>query len=417
MKSIVTTTACLLALLVSSVASGQPVQVTTLTDTLHASGGMTIGPDGNLYVADWVTETYDQDTPYGTEVHRVFPDGTHEVFADGFDGPIGLVFAADSNLYVSQLSRSQNFIQRVSPDGVVSGYYTSGLQGPMGMVAEADGSLIVATCGGGGAGSPGEVIRITPTRVPTSFSRSALFACPGGLTLGSDGNFYVTNAWFGDGRIIKITPEGNATELARVPGTVEGIGGFLTFANDRLYVVAPTDYRIYQVTLEGEVSALAGTGFPGLTDGAAFEASFFRPFGIAASVTGDTLFVNDSGDINSTTVHPNVIRMITGVHNAQTSPVANEEAGEVPAGFVLAQNYPNPFNPSTSIRFNLPQAGYVALTVYDLFGREIATLVDGQKPAGSHEVAFDAGHLASGTYLYRLTAGSFVEMKRMILLK
>ena len=62
MKTLVITAVCLFALLASSVASGQPVQVTTLTDTLHASGGMTMGPDGNLYVADWVTETYDLDT-------------------------------------------------------------------------------------------------------------------------------------------------------------------------------------------------------------------------------------------------------------------------------------------------------------------------------------------------------------------
>ena len=175
--------------------------------------------------------------------------------------------------------------------------------------------------------------------------------------------------------------------------------------------------RLLSRRLEGEVSVLAGTGFPGLTDGAVFEASFFRPYGIAASVTGDTLYVNDSGDINSSTVHPNVIRMITGVHKAVTSPVANEEADEVPAGFVLEQNYPNPFNPSTHIRFNLPQAGPVTLTVYDLFGREVATLVNGQKPAGNHEVAFDAGALASGFYVYRLHAGRFSETKVMTLLK
>jgi len=375
---------------------------------------MAMGPDGNLYIADWVTDTYDLDTPYGTEIHRVFPDGTHEVFADGFDGPIGLVFDADGNLYVSQVAQSSPIIQRISPDGVVSGYYTAGLPVPMGMVAETDGSLIVASCVR--VVGLSKIIRISPSLSQSEFSRSELFACPLGLTKDSDGNFYVTNAISGDGRILQIS-EGTVTELARVPVTPDGIGGFLTFANNRLYVVAPSDHRIYQVTLDGEVSALAGTGFPGLDDGPALNASFLRPFGIAASVTGDTLYVNDSGDINSTTVHPNVIRMITGVKNAQTSPVANEDADEVPTGFVLEQNYPNPFNPSTSIRFNLPQAGPVTLTVYDLFGRAVATLVDGIKPTGSHEVAFDAGHLASGMYLYRLTAGSFVETKRMILLK
>ena len=239
--------------------------------------------------------------------------------------------------------------------------------------------------------------------------------CPAGLTVDSDGIFYVTNV-VGIGRILKIS-EGTVTELARVPGTVDGIGGFLTFANNRLYVLAPSDYRIYQVTLEGEVSALAGTGFPGLTDGSAFEASFLRLFGIAASVTGDTLYVNDSGDINSSTVHPNVIRMITGVKNAQTSPVANEDADEVPAGFVLEQNYPNPFNPATEIRFDLREAVHVQFVVYDVMGREVARLVDQPLHVGTHSVTWDASGLPSGTYLYRLTAGAFTETKAMTLFK
>ena len=122
MKRIFTAT-CLIVLLAGSVASGQPVQVTTLTDTLHAYGGMAMGPDGNLYVGDLFTDTFG-DRPYGTEVHRVFPDGTHELFADGFDGPAGLAFDADT-LYVSNLGSPSapppsTFIQRVSPDGVVS---------------------------------------------------------------------------------------------------------------------------------------------------------------------------------------------------------------------------------------------------------------------------------------------------------
>ena len=276
------------------------------------------------------------------------------------------------------------------------------------MVIDAEGNLFVGLL-------TNQITRITPTRIPIPFSNSALLNAPLGMTAGDDGTLYISNAVRSgtSSAILQATSDGTVMELARIPGTL----GFLTYANDRLYVVAQSDRRIYQVTLEGEVSALAGTGFSGLTDGAAFEASFYRPYGIAASITGDTLYVNDSGDINSSTVHPNVIRMITGVHNAITSPVANEEASEVPDGFALEQNYPNPFNPSTDIRFTLSQTGPVTLTVYDLFGREVATLVNGHKAAGSHEVVFDAGALASGFYVYRLHAGRFSETKVMTLLK
>jgi hypothetical protein len=88
-----------------------------------------------------------------------------------------------------------------------------------------------------------------------------------------------------------------------------------------------------------------------------------------------------------------------------------------PAGFALEQNYPNPFNPSTSIRFQLAEAGWVTLAVYDLLGREIAVLVDGQKAAGSYAVEFDARSLASGMYVYRLSAGSFTQSRKMMLVQ
>ncbi len=85
--------------------------------------------------------------------------------------------------------------------------------------------------------------------------------------------------------------------------------------------------------------------------------------------------------------------------------------------YVLEGNYPNPFNPSTEIRFALPEAQHVRLVVYDVTGREIARLVDALLPAGTHRVSFDATHLPSGVYLYRLTAGSFDQARRMMLLK
>jgi len=95
-----------------------------------------------------------------------------------------------------------------------------------------------------------------------------------------------------------------------------------------------------------------------------------------------------------------------------------------PTKFSLQQNYPNPFNPGTSIQFaisSLPtgQAGrqFVTLKVYDVLGKEIATLVNEEKSAGSYETEFNASHLASGIYFYQLRAGDYVETKKMILMK
>jgi aminopeptidase N len=89
----------------------------------------------------------------------------------------------------------------------------------------------------------------------------------------------------------------------------------------------------------------------------------------------------------------------------------------VPAQYSLEQNYPNPFNPSTTIGYSLPQSGFVTLKVFNVLGKEVATLVNGQNEAGKHKVDFNAIALNSGVYFYRIESGSFIETKKMILLK
>ena len=89
----------------------------------------------------------------------------------------------------------------------------------------------------------------------------------------------------------------------------------------------------------------------------------------------------------------------------------------LPAEHTLYQNYPNPFNPSTQISFDLTKANHLSLKVFDLLGREIATLVDDIRPAGNHSVTFDGSKLPSGIYFSRLQAGEFVATKKMVLLK
>lgn len=95
---------------------------------------------------------------------------------------------------------------------------------------------------------------------------------------------------------------------------------------------------------------------------------------------------------------------------------AGESAG-LPKEYALRQNYPNPFNPSTTIRFELPRSSHVSLKLYNALGQEVATLVEGERAAGVYDVAVHSGRLASGMYVFRLTAGDFVSARRCLLLK
>ena len=85
--------------------------------------------------------------------------------------------------------------------------------------------------------------------------------------------------------------------------------------------------------------------------------------------------------------------------------------------FSLEQNFPNPFNPSTNIVYSVPADGNVTIKVFDVLGNEVSTLVDGEKPAGSYELVFDAAGLPSGIYFYSLSTGNFLSTKKMILLR
>jgi hypothetical protein len=91
---------------------------------------------------------------------------------------------------------------------------------------------------------------------------------------------------------------------------------------------------------------------------------------------------------------------------------------EIPAQFGLGQNYPNPFNPTTTIGYTLAKNSKVLLKVYDLLGREVATLVNGEMKGGVlHKVSFDGSRFVSGIYFYRLQAGNYIETRKLVLLK
>ncbi len=139
-------------------------------------------------------------------------------------------------------------------------------------------------------------------------------------------------------------------------------------------------------------------------------------------------FVEGNGNSNSPKNYEFIDREIkTGKYLYRLKQIDNDGSYEysnvieidlgMPGKFILNQNYPNPFNPKTIISYEVPLGGAVKIMIYDEIGNEITTLVNEFKEAGIHSISFDASELPSGVYIYKMQAGSFVETKKMILLK
>src|SRR5690606_4895491 len=106
------------------------------------------------------------------------------------------------------------------------------------------------------------------------------------------------------------------------------------------------------------------------------------------------------------------------IYYDRLSAVTNIHNGTVIANtYELKQNYPNPFNPSTKIAFSIPKNGFTSLKIYDMVGREVATLLSKDLQSGNYEVDFNGSKLASGVYFYQLISSDFVEVKKMMLVK
>jgi hypothetical protein len=122
------------------------------------------------------------------------------------------------------------------------------------------------------------------------------------------------------------------------------------------------------------------------------------------AVSGSNIFAGTDGGVWRRPLS----ELITAVEESQNN---------LPGSFVLKQNYPNPFNPTTTINYSIPKSSFVTIKVYDILGREVSTLVNEEKQVGNYKIKFNASKLTSGIYFYRMQAGSFVETKKLILLK
>jgi hypothetical protein len=121
-----------------------------------------------------------------------------------------------------------------------------------------------------------------------------------------------------------------------------------------------------------------------------------------------SLASDNAGNLEPMKSTPDASTTITGIDG---------KGGTLPSEFALHQNYPNPFNPTTTIRFSLKEAGVTTLKVYDLLGREVATLVNEKLTAGYYAKPWNASGFATGVYFYKLTSGKSTQVKKLLLMK
>jgi DNA-binding beta-propeller fold protein YncE len=263
---------CMLATFAASVRGSSQLSIHALTPIIegHQVGGVAIDLAGNLYVAD-----------FGDVVWRISPEGKREVFTSGLYGASGNAIDGQGNLL--QSSYYGNFITKVDRLGHATPIVTTGLQGPVGIAIDRkSGDLYVANCNGN------TIARIGGDGVVSTFAQSDLLRCPNGIAFDRDGVLYVAN--FRNNQVLKVDSTGHVTPFASV--SAKGLG-HLCFKKDRFFVTAFESHEVYEVTLDGSVRRILGTGKRGLVDGTTARARLTYPNGIACDPWAARLYINE----------------------------------------------------------------------------------------------------------------------------
>lgn len=251
--------------------------VTTLAEIDAGTGGMALGPDGDIYMGDF-GPLLSSNQP-GARVFRISPDGQVSTFAEGFVGASGNTVRADGTLLQSNIQGG--FVSSVSADGVVSTFAT-GFNAPVGLVNDPDRGVFVANCGSH------TIALVSDGGVVSEFAASDLLKCPNGIAMAPAGDLYVSNFYNGD--LLRIDGDGEVHPFVSLPGNNLG---HVTWGNGRLYVANRGGQAIVSVSLDGEVLLVAGTGVRGAQDGDLDEATVSLTNDIAVSPDGRVLYFND----------------------------------------------------------------------------------------------------------------------------
>jgi len=256
----------------------------------------------------------------------------------------------------------------------------------------------------------------------------AILTNPQDLALGPNGNIYVVctgNYVDIHGKIVEINPFGDLDYTALVTDTIDiggtptdivvtnaGIAYLADFGDDNNGFLYAYDVYNQKVLYNAENPIAVGKGAMALLYDHLSDDLYINNF----SDDAVQLLNSENGSVIETYLFGDGVQHMAILEGQPSS--LSQDQSLTPVSFALEQNYPNPFNPTTAIGYQLSAASHVDLSIYNLHGQKIATLVKGKKEPGFHQVQWDATGFASGVYLYQLTTESGIrETKRMVLLK
>ncbi len=360
-------------------------EVTTLVPpaTIHSFEAISWGKDGRIYSPDFG----------GGHIHRINLDGTVTRIATGYLGPLGGVFTDDGMYYVSEYGTGKIF--RISPSGQDS-LMATGFGGPTGMLVDsAQTKIFIADYNN----SRVNVLDLETGESSVLAARSGLNG-PDGIVFAPNGDLIVAN--FNDNKIHRVTMDGEVSLFATLTGSPNS-GYLVNFGN--AYICAGANgNRIYHVTQDGEASVWAGTGVAGENNGAADQATFLMPNGIAINPTADTLLVT-SGERGIG------MRMITNLG----FPTAVAENLVESFQFQLS---PNPVRSQLKVSYELPQSAAVKLALHAPSGQLLKTMVDSTQVQGLQERVYQLDdHLPAGHYRLVLTVNGRSATKPLVLVR
>jgi len=335
----------------------------------------------------------------GNKIYKLTPEKGKEIYLDPSYNTNGLAYDLEGRLVAGQmgLRRVVRFEEDGSPTALADSYNGKKLNSPNDLAIKSDGSIFFTDPdfnipqGESKELSFNGIYRISPSGALQLLTSS--LALPNGICFSPDeSKLYVNDSQVHKIYVWDVVDDSTITNqklLYTIPvmfGYADGMkidedGNIYCTCSSYVWVISPEGELIGKIALPSNVSA-------------------------SNCAWGDddnrTLFITAGSSVYR--VRP----LVTSI---------NREGSNFPESFELFQNYPNPFNPTTKITYSIPVTSNVVIKVYDMSGREVVTVEDCQKNAGTHTLLFDAEKLASGVYYYNLTANEFSSTKKFVILK